>query len=339
MLFGALHGVLLLPVLLSLTDVCGGKKKTNKFPNSHLKNQLNSPFYSSKKHFDGTTILHNGTPIYIPRPSFTDLNNEGAPVSHKNSRKNHDEDSGKASKSSSSSDGSVVAENLPDLGLGTSAEECSEGSWKVVKASKEEEIVIEKEFDVPRISKEIATNNIYANIYKDWTRYSANRGNAGDHVNSGYVSDVNPDVEYYHHLPPPTQPSTSKPSTSPFMAHQSHRMSLYHQVEVATDSSSERNRWERKSAPVPARANKNKNKTYANPKYALQSSNAQQLAQHYKRHRDRDGNGQSEMRQQHVQMGKEKERRSSSSDNEDSPPKTKKHHQNSKYHNGSSHHR
>src|SRR5690606_32228937 len=82
----------------------------------------------------GKAIVHkNGAPIFIPRPSYIGLE---LPTStqphhhHRSSARNKivDEVSVEGSKSLSVSDSSMVAEK--DLGLGTSAEECSESSWK-----------------------------------------------------------------------------------------------------------------------------------------------------------------------------------------------------------------
>jgi len=144
---------------------------------------------------------------------------------------------------------------------------------------------------------------------------------------------VNPDVEYYHHQPQPTA-STSKLSAenqlgnqleNPFCPQQAHRMSLYHQVQVADHDSSERNRWERKTAPVNARANKNKNKSKDGrsdgrsdgSKLDAMTSSSSNAQSHYKRHRDRDSSGNAELRgsrQVHKIISRDKERRSSSSD-------------------------
>lgn len=206
MLFGATHGVLLLPVLLSLTDFFRSsdrprKSSTNRPPLGpnmrlgppNLARHLSPYYLSEKAAFDKSVekghghVGHKGEngvggPIYIPRPSFTDSSGKlaGSPKfahpfsfmsNEKGFEKNNlghvtngsfyiprptflsdasypdklskyntkyssswaaaDADSGQSSKSSAASEDFGVAEK--DLGLGTSAEEYSEGSWKESK--------------------------------------------------------------------------------------------------------------------------------------------------------------------------------------------------------------
>ncbi|OTF83808.1 patched domain-containing protein 3-like protein [Euroglyphus maynei] len=157
MLFGATHGILLLPVLLSLTDICrqppkllqrdqstdnkslhtsGKRQEPYHFKPTNLQTmQKDIPFFRAEKFFDGKTIVHkNGGPIYIPRPSYINIvcNNENQIVDNivvkQNNRRPKIVDELSVEGSKSLSDSSVIAER--DLGLGTSAEECSESSWK-----------------------------------------------------------------------------------------------------------------------------------------------------------------------------------------------------------------
>lgn len=194
MLFGATHGVLLLPVLLSLTEICHIRPKTrpetltdshtidvsNKHhPHLHYKSSnlavmnKDSPFFTTDKYFNGKTIVHKtGGPIYIPRPSFIGLDSDNnGHVKLPERSKVVDEVSVEGSKSLSVSDGSMVAEK--DLGLGTSAEECSESSWKGEKNDNE---VIKKQpqSHVERIGSKQTNRN--------WD-------NLNQHINAGYVSD------------------------------------------------------------------------------------------------------------------------------------------------------
>ncbi|XP_076361005.1 patched domain-containing protein 3-like [Tachypleus tridentatus] len=114
-LFGALHGTLLLPVLLSLSDFCYSKKKSSipelwEIP--HTLYQLEKPGLSPAP-------LSLKDSIKIPRPShvvmlgITDL--QCAQV-----------DSEKGSRETSSCNNS----GDKDFGIGTSGEESSENSWK-----------------------------------------------------------------------------------------------------------------------------------------------------------------------------------------------------------------
>ncbi|RWS25477.1 patched domain-containing protein 3-like protein [Leptotrombidium deliense] len=196
MLFGALHGVLLLPVLLSITDICRSSK-THKDAEKRLQYEDNVTlrphlFGRTNKAFDGNMITQNGSqivipsqpwrsphhasssnvsanigdkqyrykdniayrghglrrseknfdsnlqnanPIFIPRPTFTEnvkynkYEKRTSPV---------DEDSGQGSKSSSSSDTSVVEKDFTPAHNG---EECSEQSWK----TKENTAIINKQ--------------------------------------------------------------------------------------------------------------------------------------------------------------------------------------------------
>ncbi|XP_023215985.1 patched domain-containing protein 3-like [Centruroides sculpturatus] len=105
MLFAALHGVLLLPVLLSLTDVCFKKKSKEGETNG------NPPFFIQAREGDITTRNGKGS-VVIPRPTY---NNNVIGLSYvdlENSKKNGEENSDK------------------DAGLGTSGEESNDGSWR-----------------------------------------------------------------------------------------------------------------------------------------------------------------------------------------------------------------
>jgi hypothetical protein len=243
MLFGATHGVLLLPVLLSITDVCRGRTTSiDKKYKSNLSDQNNPPFFIGNKQFNGKAIMQNGAPIYIPRPSFTEL--QADPNNVKFPRA--DEDSGAGSKSSTSSDSSVVAEK--DLGLGTSAEECSEGSWKGEKPQTHEAVIC-KQSDINQY-KDQNVPNIYANMLRDWSQVSANTksGPNGEHINSGYVSD-SADFSGDYSIPLSTKHKKNNnknfvPSTS------QHRISVYHQISDIDGNYADRNQWERKSAPA-----------------------------------------------------------------------------------------
>jgi hypothetical protein len=261
MLFGATHGVLLLPVLLSITDVCRGRTTSiDKKYKSNLSDQNNPPFFIGNKQFNGKAIMQNGAPIYIPRPSFTEL--QADPNNVKFPRA--DEDSGAGSKSSTSSDSSVVAEK--DLGLGTSAEECSEGSWKGEKPQTHEAVIC-KQSDInqynDKLTKDQSVPNIYANMLRDWSQVSANTksGPNGEHINSGYVSDGADFYGDYSPLPLSTKHKKNNnnnnknnknfvPSTS------QHRISVYHQISDIDGNYTDRNQWERKSAPINPKANK-----------------------------------------------------------------------------------
>ncbi|CAG2166800.1 unnamed protein product [Oppiella nova] len=241
MLFGATHGVLLLPVLLSITDQCRGKgKASNKYKSSNLGHQNSSPFFVGDKHFDGKTIMQNGAPIYIPRPTFTELS-----VEQKMTFRRPDDDIATASKSSASSDGSVVAEK--DLGLGTSAEECSEGSWKGSK-SQSNNLVVTKQSEINQMVDTQTAPNVYANMLRDWSQVSGKQNSSAGHTNDGYLSDS---TDFYGQYSARNKKTSkgSVPSTS------QHRISVYHQISDATYA--DRNVWERQSTPATkAKANK-----------------------------------------------------------------------------------
>lgn len=207
MLFGATHGVLLLPVLLSLTDICNSEPKTSEevltaespdrkhlqphHQQAHFKSanlvgmHKDSPFFTTDKYFNGKTIVHKaGGPIYIPRPSFIngyEISGDSAHLAKLNTRSSKqvavvDDVSVEGSKSLSVSDGSVVAEK--DLGLGTSAEECSESSWKGGEKNDE---VIQKQ-PGSKSNKIINISSATAGQLEQWKELNP-------HVNSGYVSD------------------------------------------------------------------------------------------------------------------------------------------------------
>lgn len=195
MLFGATHGVLLLPVLLSLTDFCNsstGGSKRRKY-SSNVAAVDNPPFFIGSKEFNGKAIMQNGAAIYIPRPTFSDLQTGGESskiVATKHHGKNQDNDSGAGSKSSDSSEGSVTVEK--DLGLGTSAEECSEGSWKGDKPSGS--ALVCKESDINRtnypLPKHFNAPNTFENLMRDWkTSPNVVAGPHGEHVNPAFVPE------------------------------------------------------------------------------------------------------------------------------------------------------
>ena len=246
MLFGATHGVLLLPVLLSLTDMCRGKgRKPSKYKSSNLSDQNNSPFFVGDKHFDGKTIMQNGAPIFIPRPSFTESATE-------QKFRRVDDDSGAASKSSGSTDGSVVAEK--DLGLGTSAEECSEGSWKGGKSGQSTDVVVvTKQPEMSQFKDMRKAPNIYDNMLRDWSQVIADQKPSAGHNNDGYVSDS---ADYYTQYSPNAHSSKHKKSNqkSSVPSTSQQRISVYHQISDATYA--DRNVWERQSTPVKSKTNK-----------------------------------------------------------------------------------
>ncbi|KAJ6224071.1 hypothetical protein RDWZM_002616 [Blomia tropicalis] len=217
MLFGATHGILLLPVLLSLTDICGGKPKTSGDSLTDERNdrkQLQhhqhhhhhykasnlaaneSPFFTTDKYFNGKAIVHkNGGAIFIPRPSFVgyEIHGDGGNVMNGgagNGKLNPQRpmkmitDEGgsvEGSKSLSVSDASMVAER--DLGLGTSAEECSESSWKGEKNDNE---VIQKQ---PIGRKATITNGSNDDQTLNIDQTTEWNDTMNPHVNGGYVSD------------------------------------------------------------------------------------------------------------------------------------------------------
>ncbi|KAI1292848.1 Patched domain-containing protein 3 [Halotydeus destructor] len=138
MLFGALHGVLLLPVLLALTDCCGGvpagrvkarpTRSIDPSDKSHRQGHHNQgfshdgqqpggpaaiehPFYLADKVIDSRNLRSaTGGPIFIPRPSLIyecALPDRLAKYKYSSSGwKANDADSGQGSKSSASSEGS-----------------------------------------------------------------------------------------------------------------------------------------------------------------------------------------------------------------------------------------
>jgi hypothetical protein len=247
MLFGATHGVLLLPVLLSLTDLCRGKP--SKFKKSNLSQQNSSPFFVTDKHFDGKTIMQNGAPIFIPRPSFTELTAD-------QKFRRVDDDSGAASKSSGSTDGSVVAEK--DLGLGTSAEECSEGSWKGGKNGQSSAVVVSKQSQINQMKDNRKAPNIYDNMLRDWSQVIADQKPNGGQQNDGYVSDS---ADFYGQYSPNAHSSKHRRnhSKSSVPTSSQQRISVYHQISDATYA--DRNVWERQSTPAKNKSSKSRDKS------------------------------------------------------------------------------
>ncbi|XP_054167709.1 patched domain-containing protein 3-like [Oppia nitens] len=269
MLFGATHGVLLLPVLLSITDLCcSSSSQSAKYKSSNLGDQNNPPFFVGDKHFDGKTIMQNGAPIFIPRPTFTEL-----AADQKVPYRRSDEDCATTSKSSASSDGSVVAEK--DLGLGTSAEECSEGSWKGSKSQTNN--VVTKQSDINHMTDNNISTNAYANMLRDWSQVSAKQYSNNGHTNDGYISDS---TDFYGHYS-----SKNKQNQSKGMTTGQHRISVYHQIADATHT--DRNVWERQSAPSAPSTSKNK-KTDKNKDKSENSYLVEVDATHRHREKDRD---------------------------------------------------
>ncbi|XP_022235299.1 patched domain-containing protein 3-like, partial [Limulus polyphemus] len=125
-LFAALHGILLLPVLLSLSDCCNTEKK-DKIPElPHIPNTL----YHSEKQETPALPVTDKAVIIIPRPSYANV--ASSEITHLKSVQRvgkveaAEVDSGKGSRDTSSFDSSAEK----DLGIGTSGEESSEGSCK-----------------------------------------------------------------------------------------------------------------------------------------------------------------------------------------------------------------
>ena len=239
MLFGATHGILLLPVLLSITDICGGPERNQKpsedvvltpesperlshhhhqnhlhhqqeqnhykasnLAVSHNNHQMNSPFFTStNKYFNGKAIVQskNGGPIFIPRPSYTSsfeissdtgrLTSGPAAAIVVGGGRNKVSDNLSIEGSKSSSEGSIMAEK--DLGLGTSAEECSESSWKAGEKNESENIIIHKQPG----SHNFNNNKLHDNMFKQHNNKNninnnkAEWNDIGPHVNAGYISD------------------------------------------------------------------------------------------------------------------------------------------------------
>uniref|UniRef100_T1KCZ8 SSD domain-containing protein n=1 Tax=Tetranychus urticae TaxID=32264 RepID=T1KCZ8_TETUR len=192
MLFGATHGVLLLPVLLSLTDLCRPQSKnksaspalTQGYPGLDLTG-VPHPFLISDKTFDGKKITASVNPIFIPRPSLTgaaDITGNLHPGSGI-----VDEDSGAGSKSSASSEASVGVRDR-DYGLGTSGEDCSEGSWGKDKSpDNSKQMVVTSSETCTNLSSGLVKSSNGANLNRHL--YSRWPPSGKDHVNHGYVSD------------------------------------------------------------------------------------------------------------------------------------------------------
>lgn len=209
MLFGATHGLFLLPVLLSLTDICRTPIKvkddaltTNLNQSGHLKykpeRQMQSymvsniqeahnkdiDFFTTDKYFNGKTIVSKDRPpIYIPRPLFKGIGpgsgDEVVKMCGSKQQKSSNDEVGsvEGSKSlSTSNSSSLVAEK--DMGLGTSAEECSESSWKGGDKNENEEEVIVSESQIKR--DKVMGKSI---VGERWSGLSSSR------VNAGYISD------------------------------------------------------------------------------------------------------------------------------------------------------
>lgn len=119
-LFGALHGLLLLPILLSISDHCCSSKK----------GEFSHTLYHSHKPSSSTAPAPDNGNIIIPRPSHPNI----AILGITNMKASQQIEKGKSAKmdygkiflETSSSNSSADK----DLGIGTSGEESSEGSWK-----------------------------------------------------------------------------------------------------------------------------------------------------------------------------------------------------------------
>ena len=181
MLFGATHGVLLLPVLLSMTDFCRDKDKKKTNFKANIQPQNGHPFYLSEKHFNGKTILSNGQTICIPRPSFTEIH--GTNIHGMGNGMGRKLDLVEATTSSSAEGGSVIAEK--DLGLGTSGEEYSEGSWKDQQQNQNK--IITKQSEIKFFDPKRSMSSAYETIYKDWNKY--NKKQPKEYHNHGFVDD------------------------------------------------------------------------------------------------------------------------------------------------------
>ncbi|XP_076349403.1 patched domain-containing protein 3-like [Tachypleus tridentatus] len=122
-LFAALHGIFLLPVLLSFTDYCCSKKK-NKLPD------ISQGTYHSHKPDNSTVPATNTMTMMIPRPSYTNIASLGLTdlkTMHQSGKDATAEvESTKGSRNKFDSDDNVER----DLGIGTSGEEGSEDSCK-----------------------------------------------------------------------------------------------------------------------------------------------------------------------------------------------------------------
>ncbi|XP_076326297.1 patched domain-containing protein 3-like [Tachypleus tridentatus] len=123
-LFAALHGILLLPVLLSLSDCCSSEGKDNI---SELPPIPNTLYHSEKPQ---TSAVTDKAVIVIPRPSYANI--VPSEITHLKSVLSigkveaAEVDSGKGTRDTSSFDSNADK----DLGIGTSGEESSEGSCK-----------------------------------------------------------------------------------------------------------------------------------------------------------------------------------------------------------------
>ena len=230
MLFGALHGILLLPVLLSITDTCFNEEKKPGIETSStfIENVTKQPclFTLSRKSIDGKPLNHQIDPIFIPRPSMYELSkNNVAKFGNV-----VDEDSGQGSKSSASSESGGTREQ--DYGLGTSGEECSEESWIMRKKN---DTVVKKESQVPINSMNKSNSASVANhrqSYLSW--HPANIRSFEDHLNLGYVND---NGKAYHESMAQNQKINSNDKTQPesncmspsFSNANKNRLSTYYQ--------------------------------------------------------------------------------------------------------------
>ncbi|RWS11672.1 patched domain-containing protein 3-like protein [Dinothrombium tinctorium] len=227
MLFGATHGVLLLPVLLSITDNCrSDREKSDKSLYRNNVSLTPHPFDRSEKTFDGKRITQNGNPIYIPRPTYIEALVSSTEAKYNETTSPVDEDSGQGSKSSASSEDSVI--NEKDLGLGTSGEECSEGSWK---ASKEKAAIIQSEnqlqhFPMPR---NLSVPNLNR---KNQSKWLPSTSHEDSHVNYGYISDSGDNYTVEHSSHPlasrKAEANSSQAICAAGSSAKTNRLSAYH---------------------------------------------------------------------------------------------------------------
>ncbi|XP_013794597.1 patched domain-containing protein 3-like [Limulus polyphemus] len=125
-LFAALHGIFLLPVLLSFTDYCCSKKK-DELPELP---DISQSTYRSQKPDNSTVPATNTMTMMIPRPSYTNIASLGLTdlkMMHQSGKDAAEErESTKGSRNTLDSDNNAEK----DLGIGTSGEESSEDSCK-----------------------------------------------------------------------------------------------------------------------------------------------------------------------------------------------------------------
>ncbi|XP_067124437.1 patched domain-containing protein 3-like [Centruroides vittatus] len=164
-LFGALHGILLLPVLLSLSDTCCRRKvkKTTK--------QITAPYIISTSE-EGKKETNTAENVCIPRPSYT------SPTEMEERK-------------------AMADSQDKDLGLGTSGEESSDGSWKSPSE------------DLPRQQLAVEMFRHYLHPYRYRSR--------GDYANAAYIHDEEADTVWH-----------SRPQLAPQRTSRD-RIAIYHE--------------------------------------------------------------------------------------------------------------